>query len=177
MKLGIFIRNGTTPWRAFIIHATHMDGIEKKVRSILPQNFPKYKIFTKHSSVRIIEVADNKRTFLIESIKDIKGVKRLLYFDISNYYKNQPRKKRRFYGSPADFHQEDVEACKDKKLDAALFKNYSRCPQCKTPPEKLTWIDFKSPTWTWPAKCGKEGPLSWCPNCMIQVEFILKRLS
>ncbi len=80
-------------------------------------------------------------------------------------------------GRPAHFPQEDVDACMNKKLVATLFTGYSRCPECKLPPEKLTWIEFNSPRWTWKARCGRKGPLSICPVCGIQVEFILMILN
>ncbi len=173
----IFTRNGLSPWRAVIIKETDITAVNKAIALFLSQNYPGHRLLSKLPSLRIAEANERIRAFRSESIKDIEGIKRLVYFDVSPFHKNRIKKKRRLLGRPAGLPLEDVEACRDKKLDAALFKNYSRCPQCKRPPEKLTWIEFTSPPWTWPAKCGKQGPLSWCPNCSIQVEFILKRLS
>jgi len=89
--------------------------------------------------------------------------------------------KKTFYrhitGRPARFPKEDVHACMHKTLDPLQFSNYSRCPQCKLPPEELTWIEFISPPWTWKARCGRQGPLSLCPVCGIQVEIIVKKLN
>jgi len=80
-------------------------------------------------------------------------------------------------GRIAHFPQEDVDACMDKRLNAALYKDYSRCPECKLHPEQLTWIEFTSPPWTWKARCGRKGPLSICPVCGIQVEIIIRKLN
>ncbi|OPZ98852.1 MAG: hypothetical protein BWY70_01125 [Bacteroidetes bacterium ADurb.Bin408] len=83
-------------------------------------------------------------------------------------------KKRIFRGRPANFSQKEIDACLDKKLDSNLYKNYSRCHKCGLSPEKLIWIEFTSPPWTWKARCGLQGPLSLCPACGIQVEIIVK---
>jgi hypothetical protein len=55
---------------------------------------------------------------------------------------------------------------------------YSRsCPQCGKSPEKLTWIDFSSPPWTWKHLCGRAGLLSVCRDCHIQVDFICESMN
>ncbi len=71
------------------------------------------------------------------------------------------------------FPWDDVKACCEHVLDAEGYKDRKPCPKCGTRPEKLIWISFKSPLWTWQQLCGQQGPLSICPKCTIQVEFIL----
>ena len=68
------------------------------------------------------------------------------------------------------FPWEDVKACMDKKIPARA--NHLSCPFCGKTSENLEWIKFKSPTWTWQQLCGRRGPLSMCPDCHCQVEFI-----
>jgi hypothetical protein len=72
---------------------------------------------------------------------------------------------------------DDVNACRKRKLDGSKYVNHERCPKCRLASEKLTWIRFKSPPVTWEWLCGREGPLSICPDCNIQVEFILEVMS
>jgi hypothetical protein len=60
----------------------------------------------------------------------------------------------------------------DKRLPARKFKDYPVCPQCGLHSEHLVWINFTSPKWTWKEHVGREGPLSICPVCNIQVDFI-----
>ena len=68
------------------------------------------------------------------------------------------------------FPWENVKACMDKKIPARA--NHLSCPFCGRTSEKLEWIEFNSPTWTWRQLCGRRGPLSICPDCHCQVEFI-----
>ena len=68
------------------------------------------------------------------------------------------------------FPWDDVNACMDKKEPARA--NHLSCPVCGKPSEELVWIDFCSPAWTWAQLCGRRGPLSICPDCHCQVEFI-----
>lgn len=177
MKNSPYIRDGLSVWRAVVVEDKDIKAVNKTINNFLLQNYPGYRLLSNLISVRIVEVGDRKRTFRTETIKDNKGKKIVLYFDVSHYHKNRPHKKRRLFGKPAHFPQEDINACMDKKLDAALFKDYSRCPECKLPPEKLTWIEYTSPAWTWEALCGRKGPLSICPVCRIQVEIIVKVLN
>jgi len=65
-----------------------------------------------------------------------------------------------------------VKVCFKDSLDSKDFKNHDKCPKCGLKSEKLIWIKFISPSGTWQALCGRMGPLSICPNCKIQVEFI-----
>lgn len=68
------------------------------------------------------------------------------------------------------FSWDDVKACMDKKVPARA--NHHSCPVCGKSSEELFWIDFCSPVWTWAQLCGRRGPLSICPDCQRQVEFI-----
>ena len=70
----------------------------------------------------------------------------------------------------AIFPWEDVKACMDKKIPARA--EHLPCPFCGKTSENLEWIEFNSPTWTWQKLCGRRGPLSICPDCHCQVEFI-----
>lgn len=45
------------------------------------------------------------------------------------------------------------------------------CPLCG---RKLLKIKFSSPYWTWNYLCGREGPMTLCPDCPMQVEFSLE---
>ncbi len=62
----------------------------------------------------------------------------------------------------------------NKTLSGNNFKDHQSCPKCSLKSEALIWINFKSPKWTWENLCGREGPLSICPNCKIQVEHIVE---
>lgn len=73
------------------------------------------------------------------------------------------------------FPWDDVKACMDNKIPART--NRLSCPICGKPSEELLWIDFCSPSRTWAQLCGREGPLSICPDCQCQVEFICEMMS
>jgi hypothetical protein len=68
---------------------------------------------------------------------------------------------------------EDVTPCYQNKLEGKKFIDAYYCRLCRQKPEKLVWINFKSPQWTWKNMCGVAGYLSICPDCGIQVQFIL----
>ena len=70
----------------------------------------------------------------------------------------------------AIFPWDDIKACIDKKIPAR--SNHLSCPFCGKASEELEWINFNSPAWTWQKRCGRQGPLSICPDCHCQVEFI-----
>ncbi len=63
-------------------------------------------------------------------------------------------------------------SCFDKTLQGENFRNHDKCPKCGRNSEELIWIEFRSPEWTWRSLMGRQGPLSICPECKIQVEFI-----
>lgn len=70
------------------------------------------------------------------------------------------------------FPWNDVIACFDERLESKNFKGHDQCPKCGQNSEELIWIEFRSPDWTWKNLCGRQGPLSICSKCKIQVEFI-----
>jgi hypothetical protein len=71
----------------------------------------------------------------------------------------------------------DVIDCFDKPIHPDNFKDHKPCPKCSKQCSDLLWIDFRSPDITWGFMCGRAGQLSICPDCKIQVEFILKRMN
>lgn len=70
------------------------------------------------------------------------------------------------------FPWSNVIACFEEALPSCNFQDNDPCPKCKKNSENLVWINFVSPDWTWKKKCGREGPLSICPDCKIQVAFL-----
>ena len=75
------------------------------------------------------------------------------------------------------FPWDDVIACFKKRLPSDNFRGRKKCPKCGRNSEALVWIKFNSPIWTWRNLCGREGPLSICPQCSIQVEFIMESMN
>lgn len=73
------------------------------------------------------------------------------------------------------FPWDDVNKCLDKKIPA--LANHLSCPICGKASEDLVWINFNSPEWTWDNYCGRYGPLSICPKCHYQVEFLCMIMS
>lgn len=72
------------------------------------------------------------------------------------------------------FPWDDVNACIDTEC-LPIFRSLGEnkpCPICGTPSDKLKWIEFRSPQWTWDNLMGRGGPLSICEKCHKQVEFI-----
>ncbi|MDR2085354.1 MAG: hypothetical protein LBP67_10220 [Bacteroidales bacterium] len=68
------------------------------------------------------------------------------------------------------FPWEDVLNCKDDIIKPPdKYKSY-KYPYCGE--KEVIWIYFRSSDWTWEQLCGKIGPLSICPKCARQVEFI-----
>lgn len=66
------------------------------------------------------------------------------------------------------FPWSDVRQCYDRKIEPM---DGSSCPSCNLPGNQLVWIDFVSPLWTWKNRCGREGYLSICERCHVQVDF------
>ena len=64
----------------------------------------------------------------------------------------------------------DVNECMNDKIEP--LAGHLPCPICGMPSEKLLWIHFDSPAWTWEKLCGRAGKLSICSDCHSQVEFI-----
>jgi len=52
-----------------------------------------------------------------------------------------------------------------------------RCPCCETDPDKLSWVYFRSPGWTWEMLCGRAGILTICNECRVQVDFFMISMS
>lgn len=67
------------------------------------------------------------------------------------------------------FPWDDVDACLNSIIPP--MSDGKPCPKCGTPLEKLKWINFRSPDWTWKHLCGRGGPMSICEKCHKQVEF------
>jgi len=70
------------------------------------------------------------------------------------------------------FTWRDVKHCLQNQLDSKKYVGKIDCPKCGKKSENLIWVEFISPDWTWKHLAGRQGPLSICPNCKIQVEFI-----
>ena len=51
------------------------------------------------------------------------------------------------------------------------------CPECGRTPAQLTWVHFSSPAWTWQQLCGREGWLTLCDHCGLQIDFFLERMN
>lgn len=68
------------------------------------------------------------------------------------------------------FPWEDVENYKGNIIDAV--PNRLPCPICGKPSEKLHWIAFSTPQWTWENLMGRMGAMSICTDCHCQVEFM-----
>lgn len=62
--------------------------------------------------------------------------------------------------------------CLHDQLNKEEFKSMKSCPLCGKKSENLVWINYRSPDSTWEMSCGAQGPLSICPYCKIQVEYI-----
>lgn len=76
-----------------------------------------------------------------------------------------------------NFPWNEVNECRDRVLDARDFTGHKPCPKCGCLSENLEWIEFVSPPVTWEMLCGRQGPLSICKDCNIQVEFIIEILN
>lgn len=72
------------------------------------------------------------------------------------------------------FPWDDVKLCLNKSIDSERFSGCKECPKCGTNSEDLIWIKFRSPDWTWERLVGRQGPLSICPDCKIQVQFFTR---
>ena len=69
----------------------------------------------------------------------------------------------------------DVDACRRRRIPREVREQLRRspatCPQCGQGADRLRWIHFRSPEWTWQHLCGREGWLAVCDACRLQVEF------
>jgi hypothetical protein len=59
-----------------------------------------------------------------------------------------------------------VEEAKEQFLHQAL-----PCPLCKTPPEQLSWVYLVIPQWASKDTEEKEGWLTICDRCKLQINF------
>lgn len=94
--------------------------------------------------------------------------------EIDEYYEDdkEPRHPDGF------FPWKDVNACMSDRIPAPRdASELSACPGCDTPAEKLTWIRFRSPDWTWRDLCGRAGPLAFCDHCRRQIHFLLDMMN
>lgn len=91
-------------------------------------------------------------------------------------------------GEPEGFFPwEDVDASRQNKaLQRRHVKKRARadyaaqtpaCARCATPSDRLTWIYFESPEWTWKHLCGRAGWMVVCDRCRRQVGFFCEVLS
>lgn len=72
------------------------------------------------------------------------------------------------------FPWEDVGKCLNKPF---IVQGKKKCPKCGRLSYRLCWIYFTSPSHTWEDLCGRSGPLSLCPKCKKQVEFICQYMN
>lgn len=70
----------------------------------------------------------------------------------------------------------EVMLCIDKSLPQKDFKNERSCPKCNCSSEDMFWIQFYDLNDVWKGVSDNNGPLSICPNCKIQVQFIPKNI-
>jgi len=77
------------------------------------------------------------------------------------------------------FPWEDVEACRSRVRDPGTrpVARAGACPECETPGRDLTWIHFSSPAWTWTLRCGREGWLTVCDGCHLQISFFMESMN
>jgi len=75
------------------------------------------------------------------------------------------------------FPWEKVLSCFDNPLNACHFHHHRSCPQCDALPGDLFWLSFHTPKSSWQDVSGRQGPLSICYHCKIQVEFVFKRFN
>lgn len=63
-----------------------------------------------------------------------------------------------------------VEEAKKKFLPQAL-----PCPLCKTPPEELSWVYLVIPPWACKGEHKREGWVTICDRCKLQIDFFVER--
>jgi len=72
------------------------------------------------------------------------------------------------------FPWEDVVACLNNKLESGKFTDHRHCGKCGLESEKTNLDKFQQPGLDLGTLVRPGGPLSICPKCKIQVEFILE---
>lgn len=75
------------------------------------------------------------------------------------------------------FSWEEVKPYLDNVLVRENYKQHKSCPKCNLPSGQLVWVNYSSPKEDWDHLAGRCGPLSICPNCKIQVEFVCEIIS
>jgi hypothetical protein len=87
----------------------------------------------------------------------------------------QERQRRIVAGREGLMPWEDVDACRRKRIPREVREQLRQgpetCPQCGLSADRLRWIHFVSPAWTWQHLCGREGWLAVCDACRLQVAF------
>ncbi|OYU82579.1 MAG: hypothetical protein CFE24_14655 [Flavobacterium sp. BFFFF2] len=66
----------------------------------------------------------------------------------------------------------ELDICNKERLDASKFPGQRKCPRCGIASDRLLWINYRSPKEEWENLVGREGNLSICPNCNIQVQKV-----
>lgn len=113
---------------------------------------------------------DGKPTGGILWEKEFGGFVHYEWNSLSLLYARKKLEERVKTENPEIFPKEDVAICLERKIHP--YHHRLSCPICGKPSEELLWIDFCSPASTWKNLCGRSGPLSICPECRWQVEFI-----
>lgn len=85
------------------------------------------------------------------------------------------------------FPWQHVDACRQNRaLQRRHVKKQARadyaaqtqsCPVCATSADRLTWVYFESPGWTWSHLCGRAGWMVVCDRCRLQVAFFCEVLN
>ena len=71
----------------------------------------------------------------------------------------------------------ELDNCTKERLDATRFVGQRKCPRCGIASNRLLWINFRSPKEDWENLTGREGNLSICPNCNIQVQKVITMMN
>lgn len=66
----------------------------------------------------------------------------------------------------------EVIKCLDSEINNRAFKHHMACPLCNKKSEDLAWLLFSCDEKEETDAIENFGPLSICPKCRIQVEFI-----
>jgi hypothetical protein len=57
------------------------------------------------------------------------------------------------------------------------YRRSHPCPYCGKSANKLSWLYYRSPQWTWQSLCGQAGWMSVCEDCKKPVDFFLEKMS
>lgn len=65
-----------------------------------------------------------------------------------------------------------------EEVDISMWKlGHKSCPKCRKKSEHLIWNHFCSNPESWMVLAGREGYTTHCPDCDIDVETIIVRMS